>query len=68
MSVYDGPCYKCNDRYYACHDTCEKYAEFKAGIKEYRQKMIAENESRRYAVERSIRFNEAKRKHTHTRR
>lgn len=34
------PCYKCDDRYPACHSYCEKY-------KEYRQKLDSINEQAR---------------------
>ena len=40
----DSPCMVCEDRYTACHDTCEKYA----GWKEYTGK--AKEERRKYAA------------------
>lgn len=34
------PCKDCNDRHTACHDKCEKYAEWKIGYNSYAQTII----------------------------
>lgn len=38
----NAPCYKCEERHYKCHNSCEKYARYHRG----REKRLAENQER----------------------
>ena len=42
MKKIDAPCYGCPDRYLGCHDTCEKYKEFKNLRNEINEKRYKE--------------------------
>lgn len=45
------PCKKCTERHLACHDSCEKYKEWKDFFDTDKQKYQADKEKQRQAKE-----------------
>lgn len=41
--MIDGPCHGCEERHEACHDHCEKYAEYKKKLEEIRSARDADH-------------------------
>lgn len=40
----NAPCYNCDERYIGCHDSCEKYREYKSKVGEINQKKREHND------------------------
>ena len=40
----NAPCYNCYERYIGCHDSCEKYREYKIKVGEINQEKIEYND------------------------
>lgn len=49
------PCYNCTKRNPPCHDTCEKYKEFKGELKEIKETEKLFNYGRSVVIESSLR-------------
>lgn len=44
----NAPCYNCDEKYIGCHDSCEKYREYKINIVEINQAKREYNDFRLY--------------------
>ena len=44
----NSPCYNCDEKYIGCHDSCEKYREYKSNIDEINQAKREYNDFRLY--------------------
>lgn len=45
------PCKDCKDRFYGCHDTCEKYIAFTRARQKYNQERWEEVEIKSYCYD-----------------
>ena len=54
------PCYRCTERFPACHDSCEQYKEWAKLVREIRKTKREDNENIRVSIESIYRFKRKK--------
>lgn len=64
----NSPCKNCSDRVVGCHDTCDKYKQFKQEVTQYREAKEKQRIGETLDINRSIRTREYKRKHIRARK